>query len=132
MIIRDLEKIDSQTHLSKIPYYYNLIKERDDALVKLSEQNKRNKKLEEQLATLTEKLLANSKALSEEAEKSKPLTHNARGAGRKKDPVRETMRLKAISLKSEGKSREEIMKELGISRATYYRYIRKENVSDQG
>lgn len=123
---------EQDIYFRESPYYWDLIKERDDALMELSEQNKRNKKLEERLATLTDKLLANSKALSEEAEKSRPLTHNARGAGRKKDPVKETMRLKAISLKSEGKSREEIMKELGISRATYYRYIGKENVSDQG
>ena len=50
-------------------------------------------------------------------------THNARGAGRKKDPLTEVKRKKAIRLKEKGLTREEICKELDIGQTTYYRYI---------
>ena len=114
---------DADSYFRESPYYWELLKERDDALMELSEQKEKNSKLEERLVKITEQLLNQSKALADQAEKAQPLTHNARGAGRKKDPVVDIKKEMVRKLLAEGKGRLEIMKELGISKSTYYRYV---------
>ncbi|MBR1508079.1 MAG: helix-turn-helix domain-containing protein [Eubacterium sp.] len=111
--------------------YWALIKERDEALYakerverQLAEQNKtiedsiiKLKMYEQMLKERTVPLPENVLRFS---------THNARGAGRKKDPMAEVKRKKAIRLKKKGLTREEICKELDIGQTTYYRYINED------
>ena len=115
---------DADSYFKESPYYWELLKERDEALAELFKLREKNDKLDERLKSQTDKLLSVSSQLAEQAERSKPFTHNARGAGRKKDPVVDIKKEKVKKLLNEGKGRFEIMKELGISKSTYYRYVK--------
>lgn len=106
-------------------HYWELLRERDDALLELEDQKKINRQLRIKITEVTEKLLEISKKLDEESQKSRPLTHNARGAGRKKDPKVIEKKQKMKELIKDGKTKEEIMQEIGISQATYFRYLRE-------
>ena len=81
--------------------------------------------MKKQLTETTERLLECSRKLAEQAETFTPLTHNARGAGRKKDPLVDIKKEKFARLCEEGKTRDEIMEELGIGKSTYYRYVKE-------
>ena len=108
-----------------------LIKERDAALKRVKELEARIEYLESQLSKVSGQLLDTSETLSREAEKSRALTHNARGAGRKKDPMLEFKKNRLYMMYRNGVSREEICKRMGISKATYYRF-RKESCEKYG
>ncbi len=116
---------DADTYFKESPYYWTLLKERDDALMELEDQNKRNKELEKRLAALTEKLLSLSQNPSGQTEPPVPLINSVRGAGRRKVQDKELQREMVRYMIEEGYSPKEICKELGIGRSTYYRY-RKE------
>ena len=79
-------------------------------------------KLEKQVDQLTEQV----NLLTNKMEKP-----NARGAGRKKGVKVIENKKKVRKLLEEGKSRDEILKEMGISMVTYYRYLRddKEDIA---
>ena len=120
--------IEENTFFRETEAYWGLIEERDEALLKKKKAEDKLAEYEARDKATAERLLAYSKLLEEH---NVPLpenvlrfsTHNARGAGRKKDPMTEVKRKKAIRLKEKGLTREEICKELDIGQTTYYRYI---------
>lgn len=116
---------EADSYFRECPAYWELISERDEAQLELSNLKEKNEELEKRLAKVMEQLLANSEKLVNEAEKAKPLGHNARGAGRKKDPVVALKREKALKLTKEGLTCKEICEKMGIGRTTYFRYMRE-------
>ncbi len=114
-------KEEQDTYFKESTYYWELLKERDDALMTADELKSKNFKLEETVKKLNEKLLSVSKSLKE-APKNEKQTHNARGAGRKKSKVTEEKRKKVQKMILNGVPRDEICKEMGIGKSTYYRY----------
>ena len=120
---KEIEAILHSHSEESVLSFRQLLKERDEAARELSELRKKNECLEEKVSELTGQLLKYSQRLTEEAEKSRPLTHNARGAGRKRDPVVDIRKEMVRKLLCEGYEKAEIMKKLGISKSTYYRYV---------
>ena len=118
-------KEESDTYFRESPAYFELIKERDDALIELEKEKEKNNKLEEKLRNATEKLLNVSKQLEEQAVLSKPMMHNARGAGRKKTEERKQQIKCVAKLLDKGMSVKEICEELNIGQSTCYKYVKE-------
>lgn len=116
-------KEETDTYFRESPEYFDLVKERDDALIDLEYERKKSSDLEERLRKVTEKYLSLSKQHSSEVS---PI-HNARGAGRKKDPQTALKREKIARLLREGKKVDEICSEMGMGKSTCYKYIKEIN-----
>ena len=119
-------KEETDTYFRESPEYFDLVKERDDALIDLEYERKKSTDLEERLSNMTEKYLS----LSKQPFASHP--HNERGAGRKKDPERKKRLERVKRLLSEGMGAEEISNEMGIARSTCYKYIKEIDSEKKG
>lgn len=96
-----------------------------EAHAALEKKLEREKAIKEKLQNRIEDLEAKYQELiSDTKEKTK---HNARGAGRKPSTERLEAIQKVKSLLDAGTDDEDIMKQLNISRATFYRYKRSIN-----
>ncbi len=108
--------------------YYNSQSKIDDLQFAL---RIRDRKINDYLIEIEEykEQIKNYKSKNKSLEKrltnftSEPV-HNARGAGRKKDPDVEKKIEQVQEMIKAGKSREEIMEEMGIGMSTYYRYAK--------
>lgn len=118
-------KEETDTYFRESPEYFELIKERDEALFELNDIKNKNNDLEERLCRVNDNLIKTSEQLRLNAELSQPLTHNARGAGRKKDPVVSLKKEKIEKFYRDGLSVDEICQRVGLGKSTCYKYIKE-------
>lgn len=124
---------EKDTFFKESETYWELLYERDDAEREKLDAKAKKDYAEKRLREVTEEMIALSKEPQSLRPHTSSETHNARGAGRKPSSEVAEMREKVRSLKDEGKSRDEIMKEMGISIGQYYRAIREgRDVSNKG
>lgn len=124
-------KEEADTYFRESPEYFELIKERDEALFELNDIKNKNNDLEERLCRVNDNLIKTSEQLRLNAELSQPLTHNARGAGRKKDPVVSLKKEKIEKFYRDGLSVDEICQKVGLGKSTCYKYIKEIRNNDR-
>lgn len=123
------EKLKLEMDLDEKDNKYNELEEKYQQLI---DENESLKKEVEQLKSDSDKdnsdLQEKIEKLQQENQRLKNEKHNARGAGRKPSQERLNAIEQVKKLLEAGASEQEIKKQLGISKATFYRY--KRNISN--